>query len=81
MESHYDLSAPKRPTNLSINEDLLRQARELKINLSQIFEAHLGEVVARQRRGQWLEENREAIDAYNERVAKRGVFSERLRRF
>jgi post-segregation antitoxin (ccd killing protein) len=29
----------------------------------------------------WLEENREAIEAYNELVAKEGVFSDGLRGF
>jgi antitoxin CcdA len=81
MESLYDRSAPKKATNLSINRDLLRQARDLKINLSQTFEHHLAEVVAERLREQWREENRPAIEDYNRRIAKRGVFSEGLRRF
>jgi post-segregation antitoxin (ccd killing protein) len=31
--------------------------------------------------GLWLEENREAIEAYNEHVKQRGVFSAGLRGF
>lgn len=32
-------------------------------------------------RARWLEENREAIEAYNEHVAQHGVFSTGLRGF
>lgn len=81
MESLYNRSAPKRATNLSVNEDLLRQARELEINLSQAREQHLAEVVAQRGREQRLAENRPAIEHYNERVGRRGVFSDRIRRF
>ena len=34
----FDVSAPKKPTNVSVNGDLLREARELDINLSQALE-------------------------------------------
>ena len=81
MENLYDRSAPKKAANLSINRDLLRQARDLKINLSQAFERHLEELVAQRIREQWLEENLPAIEDYNRRIEKRGVYSEGLRRF
>ena len=57
---------PKQPTNLSIDSSLLEQAREL---------------VRRQRRELWLQENRAAVGAYNDRVEQQGVFSDRLRNF
>lgn len=81
MEPFYDPHAPKKATNLTVNRDLLRQARELGINLSCSFEEHLAEVVRARRCEQWREENREAIEEYNRRVACRGVFSDGLRRF
>ncbi|MEW5853834.1 MAG: type II toxin-antitoxin system CcdA family antitoxin [Myxococcota bacterium] len=77
----YDPTATKRPTNLSINSDLLRQAKGLGINLSQEFERHLASLVAERRRQAWLEENKESLDAYNRHVEKHGVFSEGLRKF
>lgn len=71
----------KRAANLSINAALLDQAKALDINLSATFERALeGEVRARER-AQWLAENREAIQAYNEHVRKHGVFSDGLRKF
>jgi antitoxin CcdA len=81
MEPAYDTTAPKKAANLSINSDLLQQARGLKINLSQALEDHLAELVRQKRRQQWLRENRDAIDAYNQKVAASGVFSDPLRSF
>jgi antitoxin CcdA len=78
---HFDTSAPKKATNLSINSDLLRQAKELNINLSQQVEGYLSELVRKAKEQQWLAENADAIAAYNERIEKDGVFSEGLRRF
>jgi len=81
MEQLYDQSAPKKATNLSVNRDLLRQARDLGINLSQTLEERLVEILGEERRRLWLEENRASIDDYNARIERRGVFSEGLRRF
>lgn len=79
--SEYDHSAPRKATNLTVNADLLRQARELGLNLSAELEHRLAEVVAVERRKRWLEENAEAIDAYNAHLERDGVFSDGLRRF
>ena len=77
----YDPNAPKKPTNLSLNRDLLRQARELRINLSQTLERCLAQILLDEKRRVWREENQEAIDAYNRRIEKQGVFSNGLRAF
>ena len=79
--AQFDTAAPKKATNLSINADLLRQARELNINLSQTLEQHLAEIVRETRRQQWLAENKSAIDVYNQRIELQGVFSDGLRQF
>lgn len=71
----------KRPTNLSIDADLLRQARELDINLSATIEAALQELIRRRRREGWLVENAEAVAAYNQHIEEHGAFSDRLRHF
>lgn len=77
----YNPDAPKKPANLSINSDLLRQARENRINLSQALEQRLIEMLLEIDRGKWREENREAIEAYNRRIEASGVFSDGLRSF
>jgi antitoxin CcdA len=71
----------KVPTNLSVRGDYVREARALGLNLSEIVEQALEQALRERRRESWLEENRESIEKYNERVAKRGVFSDAWRRF
>jgi antitoxin CcdA len=77
----YDARAAKKPTNLSLNSDLLRQARELDINLSSVLEEALETVVKRRLGERWLAENQRAIAAYNEDVEAHGVFSDGSRSF
>jgi antitoxin CcdA len=82
MQLHiFDASAPKKPTNLSINSDLLQQAKEHHINLSQALELRLAEILRDEKRRNWLEENREAMEEYNQRIETHGVFSDGLRQF
>ncbi|MBY0579643.1 MAG: type II toxin-antitoxin system CcdA family antitoxin [Burkholderiales bacterium] len=50
----YDPAAPKKSANLSVNADLLNQARALDINLSQMLEKHLAETIRQARRAEWL---------------------------
>ncbi len=71
----------KKSTNLSINSDLLRRARACKINLSRTLEERLTEILREQEREAWRLENAEAINDYNARIEKNGVFSDGLRSF
>lgn len=75
------LDAPKKSTNLSINSELLRLAKENRINLSQTLEQRLAEILREEQSRKWLDENHDAIKAYNSRIEADGVFSEGLRRF
>ena len=77
----FDASAPKKPANLSINSDLLQQAKEHHINLSQTLELRLTEMIRDEKRRNWMEENREAMEEYNRRIETHGVFSDGLRQF
>ena len=72
---------PKRATNVSIRSDLLAAAREAGVNLSATLERALAEELAVAQRRKWRQENREAIQAYNEHVEKHGAFSDDVRRF
>lgn len=74
-------AAGKKPTNVSINAELLQQAKLLKINLSHVLETRLAEVVRDKQREQWLAENQEALDDYNDYVERNGVFSDDYRQF
>ncbi|OKY73684.1 MAG: acetoacetyl-CoA synthase [Desulfobulbaceae bacterium DB1] len=73
--------APKKSTNLSINSELLRLAKENHINLSQTLEQRLAEMLREEQSRKWLEENHDAIEAYNSRIATAGAFSDGLRCF
>jgi len=77
----YDREAPKKAVNLSVNSDLLSQAREAGVKLSALLERALEEETRRLREARWREENKAAIDAYNEHVERDGVFSDGLRTF
>ena len=71
----------KRAANLSVNAELLEQAKALDINLSATLERALEAEVRTRKREQWLEENREAIAAYNRRIARDGLASDHVRAF
>lgn len=81
MLAAYNLNAPKRAANLSVNGDLLNKAKDLDINLSATLEQALAQALKKKQREQWLAENRNAINAYNEHVEAHGVFSDDLRSF
>jgi antitoxin CcdA len=78
-------NAQRRPrktaTNLSVRDDLVRRAKALGLNLSEILETALEAAVRAAERTAWESENRDAIDAYNARAAERGVFSDKWRKF
>ena len=66
MLSAYNVDAPKKATNLTINADLLKKAKSYKINLSKSFETYLDSLVREREEKRWKEENHDAIDEYNE---------------
>ena len=66
-------ATPRKPTNVTLPEPLLREARELGISLSQACERGLREVVAETRAAKWLRENQDAIEAWNDYVEKNGL--------
>ncbi len=72
---------PKKPTNLSLDQALLQEARELGVNLSQAAEHGLRQAVASAKAGAWKRENKAAMESSNAWVDKRGLPLERFRRF
>lgn len=74
-------NAPKKATNLSLNSKVLEMARELGLNISQTVDELLTEEVRRRYREQWNERNKDAITAYNARVAQYGLPLARYRSF
>jgi len=76
-----DRTVAKRATNVSIRSDLLEAARQAGVNLSATLERALAEELASIRRARWREENRDAIEAYNDYVDAHGTFSDGVRSF
>jgi antitoxin CcdA len=71
----------KRPTNVSLSETLVKEARELSINVSQACEDGLRAATKAERERRWLEENAEAIESYNKWIAQHGNPLSRYRMF
>jgi antitoxin CcdA len=66
-------ATPRKPTNVTLPEPLLREARDLGTSLSQACERGLREVVAETRAAKWLQENHDAIEAWNDYVETNGL--------
>ena len=81
MPQIYDHNAAKKPTNLSINSDLLSKAHGLKINLSSTLEQALCKQVRQLERENWLKDNKHAIDELNSLTEENGLFSDSYRKF
>jgi antitoxin CcdA len=82
MQTHiYDVSAPKKAVNLNANSDLIKTAKHIGVNLSQVFEEAVLTTVKARLEQLWLEENRGAIQDYNAHIEQHGVFAADKRRF
>jgi antitoxin CcdA len=81
MDKVYDLQAPKKATNVSINSDLLQKARELKVNLSATLESAIEEKLKVIEAEQWREDNKQSIEKYNDFVEENGLLSDEHRTF
>ncbi len=81
MQTLYDYDAPKKPTNLSLNSDLLNKTKALNINLSATLEQALRIKLAENEAAKWAKENKRAIKAYNNFVDENGCFSDEHRQF
>ena len=67
--------------NLSIDEAITREARELGINMSRVAEAAIAEAAHHERNRRWREENNAALEAYAREVARDGLPLARFRSF
>jgi len=74
----YDTAARKRAVNLTLNEDLVTQARAVTDNLSAVVESLLAEYLTqeRQRRAAEADTARETIGVWNRFAGKAGSFAD-----
>jgi len=66
-------SSPRKAANLTVQPELVAEARELGINLSEVFEQGLQRAISEARATLWLEKNREALDSSNAWVEANGL--------
>ena len=71
----------RKPTNISLDSDLLEAAKALGINISRACERGLAEQVSETRAERWLEENKQALESSNLYVEKNGLPLARHRQF
>ncbi|MGC1503852.1 MAG: type II toxin-antitoxin system CcdA family antitoxin [Sulfitobacter sp.] len=71
------MGVQKKATNLSLDQELLRDARALGVNISAAAEQGVRQAL----REAWLEENREAMGAWGQWVEENGLPLEKYRMF
>jgi len=74
-------NAPKRPINLSLNSKVLEMAKDMGLNISQTVDELLTEAVLKRHWANWQQNNKQAIDSYNERIQREGLFADKYRSF
>ncbi len=71
----------RRPTNVSLPDQLIQDAKRLGINISQACEGGLASEVKRINQERWIEENWDTIQSSNAYVEKHGLPLARYRQF
>lgn len=73
--------ADRRSTSLTLDRDLLDQARELGVNISRAAEAGVAAAVKAERARRWKIDNAEAVAAYNNWIEENGIPLAQYRKF
>ena len=78
MKTTYNLEARKRPVNLTLNEELVVQARGLTDNLSRVVELLLTDYVENERQQRVAKAGvlEKTVATWNDFNAKRGSFAD-----
>lgn len=78
MKPGYNLEARKRPVNLTLNEELVQQAKGMTDNLSGVVESLLSDFVAQEQRHRLAKTKalEATIAVWNDFNAKMGSFSD-----
>ncbi|MET0574458.1 MAG: type II toxin-antitoxin system CcdA family antitoxin [Mesorhizobium sp.] len=71
--SRMSAQSQRKPTNVSIDSNLIAEAKELEVNISRAAEAGIAKAVADEKARRWLEENKEAIESSNRFVEENGL--------
>ena len=71
----------RQPANLSIDSQLMKEAKGLNVNMSRAAEAGIAEAVAAEKTRLWKLENRATKDAWNDFDDKHGIPLKEHRQF
>jgi antitoxin CcdA len=76
--ARYNATARKRPVNLTLNEELVEQARAVTDNLSAVVETLLADYLAQeqQRRAAEADVVRETVATWNRFAEEQGSFAD-----
>ena len=69
----------KKAVNVTLDAELVAEAKEFGTNLSQVLEGAVREVHREKRWAKWRVENREATESMNAYVKKHGLWSKKYR--
>ena len=81
MKHETIVRAKRRAVNLSLDEELVKAAKEAGINISQVSEAALRVATKAEQDRRWKEENHAAFKYWNTWVEKNGLPLEKYRLF
>jgi len=71
----------RKATNISLDPNLLNEAKSLGINISKASEDGVQRAISKLKAAQWKEENAAALQSSNEWVERNGLPLENFRKF
>lgn len=71
----------RKAANLSIDADLLSEAKALSVNISRAAEVGIAEAVRKEKERLWRDENRNALESWNAWVEENGLPLAKYRQF
>lgn len=72
-------ASEKKRVNVTLSAKLIEDAKAFGINVSQSAEEGLRAKIREVKSAQWIEENRDAMLAYNEWIKTHGTFGDQVR--
>lgn len=63
----------RKSANLSIDTDLIAEAKALQVNISRAAETGIADAVRKEKERRWKEENRDAIEEWNRYFEENGL--------
>ena len=81
MRDNAPSGAPKKRTTVTVDGEILKEAKAAGLNLSATLERALAAALQDKRRRDWRAENDAAVEDYNMQIRGRGAFGSDLRRY